>query len=603
MNSYEFYPWLVVRVPRLPLTMVDTPLQEMLDNPVFRDALYLASDVFFAQLQKIGFSEKNSSRKIRETLAKYQRRICTRSTPYGGFASTAITGWTNASDTLRVDRDSFQTVVLERQGPTGIEPLLRLNPSLYKYGAHYRLYERTAESSGGVVLSEVDGSAIAEGLINFVRGAPREVILDHLRTYGLSRSEAEQYTSELLQSGVLIDGAPRGSVSVVPFSGHQSSGNGSQLYCHTRHDVAGGIDIQLQNDIRDGVHCLAQLSLPHINRDLKVFRERFQERFDRQQVPLLTALDPEAGVGYSIDLPGSPRENSPAWSQVHELLLRKWTAHKRPELPVIRLEEDDLSHLHPSPVHYHTPGLAVMFSKLEHGIHLHAAGGVSSLNLIGRLTAFDYQLHIHAREIAAIEQERNPDVIFAEIVFDTGDRTDKLNLRTDFRNYVIPMLTSVDASDENIILLNDLYLSLVHGKLILWSKRLNKRVVPRLTSAYNYRRETFAVFRFLCDLQDEEIQSNLHFSMERLFPGLPFYPAVYYKNILLQRASWHLEGRLFHIMQEEPDSAFDRFCSLAAELQLPPVFVYEEHDQHLMIRSDVPGDFNMLLQTVKQKKE
>lgn len=603
MKSYEFYPQVVVRVPRLPMAMIDASVQEMLDNPVFRDALYLASDVLYSQLQKTGFSEKEASRKIRETLAKYQRRICTRPTPYGGFASTAITNWSNASDTLRVDIESFQTVVLERQEPSVAVPLLRLNPSLYKYGEHYRLYERRVEAGGGIVLTEINGAAVPKDLTEFNRSVPGDVFLEHLRTYGLTTLEGEQYTGELLHNGVLIDGAPSSSHRVVPFSGHQLSGSGSQFYCHTRHDVAGGVDNQVQKDIRDALHCLAHLSLPQNNQELEEFRKRFLDRFDRQQVPLLTALDPEAGVGYSVNRPAESRcERLPSWSQIHELMLRKWTAHKGADLPVIRLEEDDLEHLRTSPVHCHAPGMAVMFSMLEHGIQLHSAGGVSGLNLVGRLTAFDHQLHSHACEIAAIEQERNPDMIFAEIVFDTGDRTDKLNFRSGFRKYVIPLLTPVDTSDENIILLNDLYLSLAHGKLILRSKRLNKRVIPRLSSAYNYKRETFGVFRFLCDMQDEGVQSNLHFSMERLFPGLPFYPAVFYKNTLLQPASWHLEGRLFRYMLEEPKSAFERFSLLAAELQLPPVFVYEEHDQRLMIRRDAPGDIAMLLQTIKQKK-
>jgi hypothetical protein len=45
---------------------------------------------------------------------------------------------------------------------------------------------------------------------------------------------------------------------------------------------------------------LAVLGTPGANTDLQTFKDQFQQRYDQREVPLMTALDSESGIGYGI---------------------------------------------------------------------------------------------------------------------------------------------------------------------------------------------------------------------------------------------------------------------------------------------------------------
>jgi len=80
------------------------------------------------------------------------------------------------------------------------------------------------------------------------------------------------------------------------------------------------------------------------------------------------------------------------------------------------------------------------------------------------------------------------------------------------------------------LLLSDLWVRYENNEIILESKKLGKRVIPRLSSAYNYNHSDLPVFRFLCDLQHQSIQSNLTLNLSSLFPALTFIHALNIKT-------------------------------------------------------------------------
>ena len=65
-------------------------------------------------------------------------------------------------------------------------------------------------------------------------------------------------------------------------------------------------------------------------------------------------------------------------------------------------------------------------------------------------------------------------------------------------------------------------------------------MVPRIPSAYNYVRSDLAVYRFLCDLQHQQVKPDLNFKMPYFFPGLSSYPRVVYKDVIVSPAMWRL---------------------------------------------------------------
>jgi hypothetical protein len=79
-------------------------------------------------------------------------------------------------------------------------------------------------------------------------------------------------------------------------------------------------------------------------------------------------------------------------------------------------------------------------------------------------------------------------------------------------------------------------------EVMLRSKRLNKRVIPRLSSAHNYSFNSLPIYKFLCDLQHQSGVSYLMWDWG-VFAQRQRLPRVMYKNIIVCRANWTLTTR------------------------------------------------------------
>ena len=127
--------------------------------------------------------------------------------------------------------------------------------------------------------------------------------------------------------------------------------------------------------------------------------------------------------------------------------------------------------------------------------------GVSAANLLSRFAHLDTEIEKLVKDISRKESELVADGILAEIVHLPGSRVGNILSRPHLREYEIVYLANSDLVEEKKIYIDDLMLSYRGGELVLRSKRLNRRIIPRLTSAHNYYNDTLPVYRFLCDMQ------------------------------------------------------------------------------------------------------
>ncbi|WP_276499375.1 lantibiotic dehydratase [Pontibacter litorisediminis] len=383
--------------------------------------------------------------------------------------------------------------------------------------------------------------------------------------------------------------------------------------------VANSLCAAYQTKILEALHCLQRLVPQALPAGLKEFIRAFEKKFEGRAVPLLVALDPELGVGYeelavsyqvpklleelSLDNPGA-RKQVVEWSAAHALLLEKWQA-AGPYPSAIRLTEQDVEKLSAGQSKgVLPPSTAVLFRVVGEQVYVEQAGGVSATALLGRFTPLNPSVQAMAQEIAQAEEQVNPEVVFAEIAHVSDAHTANIDRRAAIRSYEIPVLVQSTFPEERQIHLSELWVHVERGEIVLWSERLQKVVVPRLGSAFNYVRDDLAIFRFLCDLQYQGLHSNFSLDMSRLFPKLSYYPRVEYKGAILQLASWHLgKGQLERVLQVPRARQQEQLRQLAQELHWPRNLALTQHDQQLVFDLEQERDRVLLLENLQGKAD
>ncbi|MGZ5221634.1 MAG: thiopeptide-type bacteriocin biosynthesis protein, partial [Chitinophagaceae bacterium] len=383
--------------------------------------------------------------------------------------------------------------------------------------------------------------------------------------------------------------------------------------------VSGGLPSKYQQQLLEGIHCLTLMSKTSPMDDLQKFKTAFSAKYGSEEVPLLQVLDSQLGVGYGdfaniksaysflnsnynqperSSLPGNVGKEDLA-----SILLNVWhlknTHNEEHEIEITDSHLDALSAKNKSGKL--PPSISVIFRICGENLFIEDAGGASALSLIGRFSLAP-EVHQFGKEIAELEQDLNPNVTFAEIAHICNHHSANINRRNHLRAYEIPVLTNSVMEQEKQICLSDITVSVVDDTVILYSNKLKKNIVPRLSSAYNYTHNCFPIFRFLCDVQRQHLGSELSLSLPALVPGLKFYPRVRYKSCVLQMAEWHFDGSEFnHMHQVTGEEGAALLRKFAGEKGLPRYFAYTHYDNFLVFDLANNDDVGFFLKEIKNK--
>lgn len=287
-------------------------------------------------------------------------------------------------------------------------------------------------------------------------------------------------------------------------------------------------------------------SLPEsTNQSLLNFQSSFLKKYEERMVPLFEAMDPEIGVGYGnfgeylvenqlTDIFDNSHLSKLPIPAVLDTEFQHFLLVCLIKGQTIRLEEFDgekeISKL-PLP-----NTLSVMFRLWNGKPVIESIGGCTANALLGRFTIASQELEGFAHQVVQIEEQANPDILFFDIGYQAEKQFDNVNRRSKIYAHELPILTW--SCDESPISFNDVLVGVRNSEVLLWSKKYQKRMVPRVPSAYNYSRSNLPVFRFLCDLQHQRLKSDISFDIRGLFPNLTHYPRVFYKDIIVSPAMW-----------------------------------------------------------------
>ncbi|MBW7891301.1 MAG: lantibiotic dehydratase [Chitinophagaceae bacterium] len=656
VSQYSFSDTLVLRTPAYSCQgYAGKNWDRCLEEPFFRASINIASQSLYGELNKHRDDISKLPAKCLNSLWKYHNRMLYRPTPFGLCSGFSTIQWSAEYEVIRLpehirihlqpDYKSVLTQASSLLADSGLQHHYLPNPSIYPVQDNYRYMRYFDGQQPGKRTFQIQAldrdMYTAALLLHCTKPLTEDELSRFIATqFGFSEQESSHYVQSLVAAQVFIpvvqanitgeDYLHRvrqliGSKEQAPFDNSIYTGAKEDFNCkllneagHTyyvnmeRSPVCGGLSEKYQQVISDGLYCLERLVPFQPQGGLQDFIKAFRNKFDKQCLPLLQALDPEVGIGYqglgtARDIPAILKDiaaSAPAshpgavtWTAAHALLMQKWNAAGT--YGALQLSETDLEYLTLPP--FVLPNsCSVMFRVCNEGVYIEHAGGVTATAIAGRFTALNENVYRMAKELAVQEEEANPGILFAELAYISDLHTANIDRRENLYSFEIPVLCGSVIEAEKQIALNDIWVCIEGDEIVLWSKKHRRRIIPRLSSAFNYVRSDLAVFRFLCDLQYQGLRPGFSLDMEYFFPGLSFYPRTCYKTAILHLAKWVLKRREFeHVIKADISAQLTEWRMLSERLQLPRHISVDQYDHQLVFDQQDSAGMEQLLSLLK----
>lgn len=383
---------------------------------------------------------------------------------------------------------------------------------------------------------------------------------------------------------------------------------------------------ELVNQVED-LSCLNRaMSKP----DIDTFKTEFYKKYEDSEIPLNIAIDADLGIGYAGNSGGSVGDNAAIddlmigggrtgggggqqmnIDYIVHLSQKKyltWIEHKT---GVIELTPEDLKPFEQNKKASKFSESAAIFGSLhqteglldkEHFLfELSSNGGPSGANLLGRFALGDPKVEALCRDITKREEENYPDFIFAEIAHLPQSRIGNILLRPCIRDYEIAYIGKSGLPMEKQININDILVSIHQNEVLLRSKKFNKRIIPRLSTAHNYSHNSLPIYKFLCDLQ------GVGYSYPSIwdwgtFGNQKYLPRVIYKNIILHKARWNVDEADIKDLPKEKSEWHSYTLKLKEKLGWSDQVLYSQGDNNLLIKFDNPAMVELLIDYLKKYK-
>jgi lantibiotic biosynthesis protein len=703
--NFKPSPHIIFRTPRLPLkhSFTDFKPDDLLDDPSFREAIYLASPVLHAECLKYKeglIKDPKEAQKLRSSLLKYLLRMSSRCTPFGLFSGCSVAQWSDNENNpillqgpnrikrnTRFDMHYLCALAQYLVNCSGIKEhlLFYVNSSMYRIGTEWRYVEyQYIDGKRNHHISSVLSSPYLDKVIQEARnGVDFQQLLASLSGDDITEDEALLFINELIQSHILVselEPAITGQEFIYQlmkvlkriYTDHQNEGvaeiinilqqadtllqqadanmnNDATIYKQitgllsslevpfdesrlfqadaVKQPLKAELDENIQIQMDEVLDVFNLLTPVAENENLKKFAGRFYERYEDREMSLPEVLDTETGIGYlennsaditplvdGLYMPGpKQKEHLLKWGMTEKFLIEKLNACIKDPHPIIHINEDEIKTLKKNYDLQENwndlpPSFSVMFRLVDNAedtgssLLIENAGGSSAANLLGRFAHTDEKILELVNNITKAEQLQNPDVIFAEIVHLPESRVGNILLHPSFREYEIPYLSKSSLNIENQITLQDLLISVKGGKISLRSKKLNKQIIPRLSTAHNFSYNAQPVYQFLCDLQIQGLRAGLYFSWGSLELQHKFLPRVLYKDVVLSVARWALQKKDYeYLLSTAQDERMGKIKLFTVQWNLPQYTVLADGDNELLIDWQNPEHIEVLLEAIKNR--
>lgn len=352
---------------------------------------------------------------------------------------------------------------------------------------------------------------------------------------------------------------------------------------------------------------------------LQQFKSEFISRFGDKEIPLMHALDVDCGIGYNqfinslsddselIEGLGIEYEetNNCVLTERELFLLKKLNRAFLQGENVIELTDTDFLDLNKSeeniPITFSAFVELIQQNNQDLRINLSYVGGSSATNFIGRFGSTNQEIKNFIDEICEKESELiGQNKLIAEIVFIPDSRVGNVLFRPGSRKFEIPFMANSSKDLDHQISVSELMIKVENGNIILYSPKLKKEIIPKLSCAHNYNYKTLHVYQFLCDLQHQNVKPSLSFNWGNIENLMSYLPRVCYENLIFSPAMWIInKDETINAKCDTDDKYIDNIINL---FKLPAKVIMEEGDQKLLLDFDNELCRKIFLETLQKRK-
>ncbi|SEM90346.1 thiopeptide-type bacteriocin biosynthesis domain-containing protein [Chryseobacterium taichungense] len=369
------------------------------------------------------------------------------------------------------------------------------------------------------------------------------------------------------------------------------------------------------SDIASAINFVGKIPNSESSNDklIKNFINLFRVKYENQELPLLTVLDNEFGIGFPAEkslgnipyddhFSGYDKNKSSESKIIAPKPNAAWLYDKienSGQAYTLEVTDSDL----PNTAVYNKkiPGnITLMGSFHQEHFFIQNMGGANA-SLIGRFAYLDREIENLCLDIRNTEKENNPEIIFADIRHIPAGKIGNVARNQSFSDYEIGILTEGSVKKENQIVLGDLMISVENDEVIIRSKSLNKRIIPRLSNAYNFNNSTIPAFRFLCALQYQNV-SGLNFNIDYSLSHKKFFPRIVYKKIILHRATWILRETDVAEILKHP-SPVDALKDYLKSIRIQQFVSLIHGDNELFLDLHNDSYLSLLLEEIRKKNK
>jgi len=586
-----------------------------------KTAIQLSSKDLYALIKDVDYIDYDKlPHKIKFSCWKYFNRARYRATPFGPFGSISqVPIFNKESVPIVLSKQPHEHRFIDWSYKDALITDIDLcyqhcsyllsNTSVYLCGEQLRYIN--LNDQGFFEISSIDNQQIISDILTHCQTPyDKQALTDYLeKDYELKPLVIEDLLKQLIQLQLLITDCHPNIMGTDYFKRlHLQPVQTPDTYIiSTRKRISGNLSYHTLKVIPEAIRVLRSYLPKSQQSMLDIFKGDFQRKYEYKEVPILTALDPELGVGYG-DFAISPDDDTLVetiknshiqndvqyipYTVLHQQLLNQLIQQQDIDLTTFIGKHTDLQETSTLP-----NTLSAMIQIVDNQIILEHLGGCTANALLGRFTLADQELRNTTKNLVAIEEQANPEVIFFDIGYQAEQKIDNINRRSAIFTHELPILTWPGAKE--VISLQDIWVSVKQNEVVLRSKKYNKRLIPRLATAYNYTRSDLSIYRFLCDIQQQNLQTNLTVHLKNIFPGLDYYPRVSYKNIVISARSWRIPDNICL------GSDQDLIVALTEWLQTNKISRYfkcGQNDQFLWFDQNDQEDLLCFLMHIKGKK-